>query len=154
MSKKLYIWTTPTFEIKGWYKIGESTRVLSRGKELDGTSSPEKGDILYSWDSQGHTDKEFHKFIESKGIDKTRLDKNREWFIIPGGPKEIKTLWNEFVCGIARPDNYKMREEQQDCCDKAVECLSNGSKQYLINGKMRFGKTFTTYQIIKQLAGI
>ena len=152
MSKKIYVYTTETYEKKGWYKIGESTLVLRRGKQLDGTSSPEKGDMLHSWDSQGHTDKEFHKFIESKGIDKTRLDKNREWYTVNGGLEEIRTLWNEFVCGIARPDNYKMREEQQDCCDKAVEYFNNGGKRFLINAKMRFGKTFTAYQIIKGLA--
>jgi superfamily II DNA or RNA helicase len=46
-----------------------------------------------------------------------------------------------------------MRDEQQECHDIATAHLKTaGSYQFLINAKMRFGKTFVCYQIIKTLA--
>jgi len=77
-----------------------------------------------------------------------------------------KKLINEWRHGVARPNAYLMRQEQQECHDLAVAWfkarraeLKKMSKKerkkaipkFLMNAKMRFGKTFTTYQIIKSL---
>jgi superfamily II DNA or RNA helicase len=62
-----------------------------------------------------------------------------------------KSLVNEWRHGVARPNAYLMREEQQACHDMAVAHFNNGGKQFLMNAKMRFGKTFTSYEISKTL---
>lgn len=60
-------------------------------------------------------------------------------------------LINERRHGVARPNAYLMRDEQLACHDQAVEHFLNGGKQFLMNAKMRFGKTFTSYQIMRSL---
>ena len=147
----LYTYTTPTYKEKGWFKIGQTTHDASeRVRQQDRTSNPESLILLDSWPARGKTDIEFHKFLESDGMRKTR--NNREWFHIPGGLNEIKSLWNKFINNIARPNSYKMRPHQQDCHDKAVHALTTlGYDSFLIGAVMRFGKTFTSYQIMKSL---
>jgi hypothetical protein len=44
-----------------------------------------------------------------------------------------------------------MRPEQRECCEQAVSAFRGGNTKFLINAKPRFGKTFTTYQIIKKM---
>lgn len=46
--------------------------------------------------------------------------------------------------------SFKMRPEQQECCDKAVEAFKT-SDRFLMDCKMRFGKTFTAHHIAKRL---
>lgn len=63
-----------------------------------------------------------------------------------------KSLLNEYRHGVSRPNAYLMREEQQDCHDQAVAHYQAGGTKFLMNAKMRFGKTFVSYQIMKTLA--
>ena len=63
-----------------------------------------------------------------------------------------KSLINEWRHGVARPNAYLMREEQQACHDRAVSHFQAGGQKFLMNAKMRFGKTFVSYQIMKSLA--
>lgn len=63
----------------------------------------------------------------------------------------VKSLLNQRRVGVARPNSYKMRDEQRECHDKAVAHFQAGGDRFLINAKMRFGKTFTAYQIAKSL---
>ena len=43
MGKTIYIYTTKTYQEKGWYKIGEtSLTAKERIKQQDGTSNPEE----------------------------------------------------------------------------------------------------------------
>jgi hypothetical protein len=81
-----------------------------------------------------------------------------EWFF---DPKQIsvdnvvgfgKSLINEWRHGVSRPNAYLMREEQQHCHDQAVAHFQSGGQKFLMNAKMRFGKTFVSYQIMKSLA--
>jgi superfamily II DNA or RNA helicase len=45
-----------------------------------------------------------------------------------------------------------MREHQQECHDKAVKALTElNFDKFLIGAVMRFGKTFTAYQIMRSL---
>lgn len=63
-----------------------------------------------------------------------------------------KSLLNEYRHGVSRPNAYLMREEQQNCHDQAVAHYQAGGTKFLMNAKMRFGKTFVSYQIMKTLA--
>lgn len=102
-----------------------------------------------------------HKKMKAAGMwfsgDKggTIIKDTSEWFY-GKTTKEVndtvKSLLNQMLTGIYRPENYKMRSEQQECHDKAVNHFMKGGKKFLINGKMRVGKTFITYQIVKSLS--
>ena len=83
--------------------------------------------------------------------------KKSEWFFDPKRESVDnvvnlgKALINEWRHGVSRPNAYLMREEQQACHDKAVAHYNAGGDKFLMNAKMRFGKTFTSYEIIKSL---
>jgi superfamily II DNA or RNA helicase len=62
-----------------------------------------------------------------------------------------KSLINEWRHGVSRPNAYLMRDEQLTCHDQAVEHFRSGGEKFLMNAKMRFGKTFTSYQIMRTL---
>jgi len=112
--------------------------------------------ILGRYDISGYTDHQIHALLRRKFVMNPSDNANEEEFefncSIDEVCDEVFIAVNEVILGVSRPDNYKMREEQQECCDKAVEYFNNGGKRFLINAKMRFGKTFTAYQIIKGLA--
>ena len=84
--------------------------------------------------------------------------KKSEWFFDPKRESVDnvvnfgKSLINEWRHGVARPNAYLMREEQQECHNKATAWFQTGGTKFLMNAKMRFGKTFTSYQIIKSLS--
>jgi type I site-specific restriction endonuclease len=77
------------------------------------------------------------------------MDKDREWFECT--VDDVSSAINNIVLGISRPNSYPMREEQQACHDKAVAHFNSGGEKFLMNAKMRFGKTFNSYQIVKTL---
>jgi superfamily II DNA or RNA helicase len=62
-----------------------------------------------------------------------------------------KRLVNERRYGSSRPNSFKMRGEQRECRNKAMKHFNSGGDQFLVNAKMRYGKTFTTYQIAKAM---
>jgi site-specific DNA-methyltransferase (adenine-specific) len=100
----------------------------------------------------GHTDHQIHRVLE-QDYGRVRDKYNKELFEFPNiatGLREVKEAFNKVVNGLSRKDNYKMRPEQQECCDKVVAHLlgSRASEPFLVAAKTRFGKTFVTYQII------
>jgi len=102
-----------------------------------------------------------HKNMKNKGMwfagdQDVDVKDTSEWFFADAVQDvviEVKSQLNQKRHGVARPNSYVMRDEQQECHDIAVDHFTTeGSYQFLINGKMRFGKTFVSYQIVKSLA--
>ena len=136
---------------KNWFKVGQTKGAApKRVKQQDGTSNAEPLLLQQDWRvPNAITDYKLHKHFESMGYHKTRDDVDREWYEIPFN--EIAKAVNELHYGIARPNDYATREEQEACIIQAVEWFLGGGAEFLMDAKMRFGKTFTTYQIIKEL---
>lgn len=96
------------------------------------------------------------KIFRTKDVLGTRSD---EIFIVSEDVKnpidyiqrQVAQGIHAFTHGINRQNSYAMRNEQKECHDKAVEHYRSGGTQFLINAKMRFGKTFTAFQIAKTL---
>ena len=147
----IYVYSTDTYKDKNWFKIGQTKlQVDARIAQQDSTSNPETLNRLGKWRVPSDlTDKKLHKHLDSLGYHKTRADKDREWYEIPFN--EIAKAINELHHGVARPHNHAPRDEQQDCIDMVTEHYRDGGKEFLMNAKMRFGKTFATYKIIKEL---
>lgn len=109
-------------------------------------------------DGSAFTDHEVHQSLRKKGI----RNPEGEWFKCT--VKEVKAAILEIKSGVKNEDNrtldFKMRPEQVDAVDKTIsyfESFKNEKEnkdktpRFLWNAKMRFGKTFASYQLAKKM---
>jgi superfamily II DNA or RNA helicase len=149
----IYYYSTETYrKFRGWGKVGmtkqESAEI--RVQQQDGTSNPEPLEIEHTWEVPDWvSDHTIHAELEKMGCLRVRMDKDREWFECT--VDQVSSAINNIVLGVSRPNNYAMRSEQQECHDLVVNHFRNGGEKFLMNAKMRFGKTFTSYECIKTL---
>lgn len=147
----IYAYTTETYRtFRGWRKVGQTKQESAeiRVQQQDGTSNPEPLEIEHTWEVPDWvSDHTIHSELEKMGRLRVRMDKDREWFECT--IDDVSSAINNIVLGISRPNSYSMRQEQQECHDLVVNHFRNGGNKFLMNAKMRFGKTFTSYQIIK-----
>ena len=148
----IYAYSTDTYIKNGWYKVGQTKLDANvRVEQQDGTSSPEKLDLLKTWSVPSTIkDTNVHLELERMGFNPTRIDKKREWYKLYD-VNDVSVAINSLVHKVARPNSYAPRPEQQECVDTAVKYFRKGGKEFLINAKMRFGKTFASYLIAKNL---
>lgn len=110
---------------------------------------------MYS-DGSTFTDHEVHKALKNRGIH--NLD--GEWFEC--GIRDLKAAYiavkNRTQNEESRTRDFKMRPEQVEAIDKTIEFYKssymeypNRAPKFLWNAKMRFGKTFTSYQLAKKM---
>lgn len=161
----IYAYTTPgvTYH-EGWTKIGYTendveTRIKQQTHTADIIYKLEwKGNAIFE-DGSGHcfTDKEFHVYLRKNGVEQEH-GKNNEWFRIDG--KNSRDMFYKFRenRGIENSLNdiipYSLREEQTEAVEKTLKYFySVEDPEFLWNAKPRFGKTLTTYDLIKRLKG-
>jgi superfamily II DNA or RNA helicase len=148
--RKIYVYSTKTYQAKGWLKIGETHQAVEeRVKQQDGTACPEPLVVLDQWESPKHSDKNIHASLRAMGVLPVREDTSREWYSCTLA--QVRSAYHQLTQGVARPNSYSMRPEQQDCCNKIVGHFNSGGERFLMNAKMRFGKTFTSYQAAKAM---
>ena len=149
----IYVYTTETYrDFRGWRKVGQTQQESAeiRVAQQDGTSNPEPLLIEKTFMVPAHiTDHAIHEQLEQMGKLRVRMDKDREWFEC--SVEDVQTAINILTIGISRPNSYGLREEQKECREMVVDHFKQGGYQFLINAKMRFGKTFVSYQVIKSL---
>jgi len=146
----------------GLLKVGETTKPTGRArvKQQLGTAYPGlKGvDILYDEpavraDGTEFSDHDVHATLVAAGINRP----GGEWF--EATVDEVKAAIQVVRSGIAyqpkRTQSFGMRPEQQEAVERtAAYFRKHGDKQapkFLWNAKMRFGKTFSTYQLAKEM---
>ena len=148
--RKIYVYSTKTYQAKGWLKIGETHQAVEeRVKQQDGTACPEPLVVLDQWESPKHSDKNIHVSLRAMGVLPVREDTSREWYSCTLA--QVRSAYHQLTQGVARPNSYSMRPEQQDCCNEIVGHFNNGGERFLMNAKMRFGKTFTAYQVVRAM---
>ena len=148
-SSTIYVYTTKIYKAKGLYKIGETNRTAEeRVAEQDTTSNPEVLEIIDFFPAEGISDTQVHKQLESMGYVRTRS--NREWFCL-SDPAVVRVAHNKLRTGVARPNSFAMRKEQQECHDKCLKAFQAEYDRFLFACVMRFGKTFAFYQVMKSL---
>ena len=147
----IYAYSTSTYLEKSWIKVGQtSLDADSRIAQQDTTSNPEELRKLEEWSVPNKiTDRHIHKVLERRGYLRTRVDKDREWFETT--VEAVSEAINELRYGVSRKYDYAPREEQQACVDQAVQYFKDGGTEFLMNAKMRFGKTFASYLVAKEL---
>lgn len=107
-------------------------------------------------DGSAFTDHNIHRYLQARGI--KRID--GEWFKCT--VSDVRAAWlavrNRTENVEQRTQSFSMRPEQEDAVTKTMayyrstEAEGAGRRpKFLWNAKMRFGKTFATYQLAKRM---
>lgn len=107
-------------------------------------------------DGGAFTDRDVHRYLRKQGIG----NPEGEWFRCT--VEQVKAATLAVKSGEINEENrslsFGMRPEQAEAVDKAIGYFNSFKKEnpkqtphFLWNAKMRFGKTFATYQLAKKL---
>lgn len=146
---------------KGLLKIGYTTRnAEDRIKEQLGTAQIKHRTVLVEDamrnDGTEFTDHDVHRYLKRQSIKR----KDGEWFKC--SVRDVKSAINnirerKFSVEV-RDWNFKMRPEQEAAVQKTSDYFVDFKRQnpnqtphFLWNAKMRFGKTFTAYELAKKM---
>jgi type II restriction enzyme len=163
----IYSWMTPDIpKYSGWEKIGYTeqesadARIAQQASQL----SVEKKKLwsrraLFTSEAGGRfTDKDFHAYLRQQGVDRETTPKRTEWHHFAIAPKLSLEYFNDFAgqdfADFQRggeEDDYVLRPEQQAAVDQAAAAFKAGKSEVLWNAKPRFGKTLTTYDLMRTL---
>ena len=112
-------------------------------------------------DGSCFTDKDIHKILESKGCRRLNpLDKTDEWFkcsvsdveaAILSLRKGLDNVENRTQNFTMRPEQFSAVEKTKKYFDQALKEEPDRTPKFLWNAKMRFGKTFASYQLAKKM---
>lgn len=148
---------------KGLLKVGFTNRsVQKRVAEQLKTSGLQYEIVLIEStmrnDGSSFTDHEVHRYLRKKGF----KNPDGEWFKCT--VRDVKVAIYSVKTGELNEENrnldFKMRPEQEDAVNKTIQYFDSFKKEkenkdktprFLWNAKMRFGKTFTSYQLAKKL---
>ena len=151
---------------KGYLKVGYTDRTAKeRIDEQLHTSKVQYEIVLVesamSNDGSCFTDKDVHRLLERKDCKRLNpLDKTDEWFrcSVADIMAAILSLRIGFANEENRTQNFTMRPEQfraveqtRTYFEQALKEEPNRIPKFLWNAKMRFGKTFASYQLAKKM---
>lgn len=162
-SPEIYAYSIDAPNRKGLLKVGYTLRnVATRIAEQLQTSGVKyriehKADAMRS-DGTSFTDHDVHRYLRYKGV----ANPDGEWFRC--SLTEVKAAIVAVASGKINEENrtltFGMRPEQASAVQKTASYIrdfhadsSNQDRipQFLWNCKMRFGKTFTTYQLAREM---
>ncbi|MBU1097061.1 MAG: GIY-YIG nuclease family protein [Bacteroidetes bacterium] len=146
---------------KGLLKVGYTNRDAKTrvGEQLQ-TSGVKYKIVLEEYamrnDGSVFNDHDVHRYLRKKKI----KNPEGEWFKC--SPDQVKAAILSIKLGDLTDDNrslsFKMRPEQEEALNKTITYLRSFTKEnpektphFLWNAKMRFGKTFATYQLAKKM---
>ncbi|KRK08899.1 type II restriction endonuclease [Lactobacillus pasteurii DSM 23907 = CRBIP 24.76] len=160
----IYAYTTPNdISHNGWTKIGYTARqsVPDRIKQQTHTADVEAkllwmGNARYQDGSdETFTDHDFHDYLTNKRH--VERKPKTEWFHIDGDTSHqyfYKFTERDFsdIQG-SKGTQYELRKEQRNAVDQTISYfLKHGDgSEFLWNAKPRFGKTLSTYDLIRQM---
>ncbi|MFN9707742.1 MAG: DEAD/DEAH box helicase family protein [Burkholderiales bacterium] len=159
---RIYAYSIDDKAHKGLLKVGQTTRDVKQRVaeqlktaaiknyriELDASAESDDGSIF--------SDHDVRAALVKKGFEKVEL----EWMRCT--IKDVKNALIELRTGqhftSTHHETFPMRREQADAVDKTFDYYhsiwaedKNAAPRFLWNAKMRFGKTFTAYQLAKKL---
>jgi hypothetical protein len=159
---RIYAYTIADEAHAGLLKVGQTTRdVTLRVAEQLKTAAIKNYTIVLDEaaerdDGSIFSDHEVRAALVKKGLDNPEL----EW--VRCTVDDVKTVLTELRTGQrltgTHHESFGMRAEQAEAVNKTLDYYQsiwaedpNAAPRFLWNAKMRFGKTFTTYQLAKQL---
>lgn len=100
-------------------------------------------------------DHQVHSVLKNSGINPQKLSNSREWFAVDveTAKKAIEAVKHNYA-NLSNSDAVKhqpiiFRPKQADCIEKVVKHFKKADR-FLINAKMRYGKTFVSLEIVKR----
>lgn len=151
---------------KGFLKVGYTDRTAKERIDEQLHTSKVNYEIVLvesamSNDGSCFTDKDVHRILESKGFRRLNpMDKTDEWFkcSVSDVMAAILSLRTGTSNVENRTQNFEMRPEQFRAVKQTKEYFEQSLKdepdrvpKFLWNAKMRFGKTFASYQLAKKM---
>ena len=146
----------------GMLKVGQTTRnVKQRVAEQLRTAAIENYRIEIECEAVRDDGSVFSDHeVRARLVQKKFLNPTLEWICC--SVQDVKTVITELQTGQnlsgSRHEDFIMRDEQGSAVDKTYDYFEsiwkedeNSSPRFLWNAKMRFGKTFTAYQLAKKL---
>jgi hypothetical protein len=165
---RIYAWTPddPPATYVGLIKVGQTTRedVNLRIKQSQGQMQQAYTlhvDVLAEReDGSFFRDGDVRQRLIDKGFENVVIGASREWMRCTAD--DVKTAVTELQSGLRLAGThhltFSMRHEQAEAVDKAIGYYSSiwaedadAVPRFLWNAKMRFGKTFTAYQLARRL---
>ena len=170
----IYSWSTPDLpKYAGWEKIGYTeqeggaeARVAQQASQLSISKEIKWAyNAMYMTPGGGRfTDHDFHAYLKQQGIERDgvpttpQYPKRTEWHRFEGAARTSKEYFFDFASGafsIAASgdveEDYELRPEQKAAVAQALEVFGAGKTEVLWNAKPRFGKTLTTYDLLRKL---
>lgn len=149
----------------GWLKVGYTTRKNAEDRireqfntRLQRDSQPyiyHHVEDAIDKDGKPFTDKEVHKVLLDKGFEANGEFFNADLESVKSAILSVKLKERKIE---NRTQTFGMRIEQQNAVKMTKEYFENSLKKdpnsrpkFLWNAKMRFGKTFTSYQLAKEM---
>lgn len=161
----VYSWTTPDIpKYDGWEKIGYTEqvsadeRIAQQASQMNITKTRLwSRRAVYTSEAGGYfTDHDFHAYLSQHGVERETSPRT-EWFRFDGAPRSSIDYLNSFAgqdysdLQTGGEDDYRLRPEQQAAVDQALGAFADGETEVLWNAKPRFGKTLTTYDLMRRL---
>lgn len=151
---------------KGYLKVGYTDRTAKERIDEQLHTSKIRYEIVLTEsamtnDGSCFTDKNVHKLLERKGFHRLNpLDKTDEWFDC--SMEDVKAAILSLRTGLEnvenrtqsfgmRPEQFRAVEQTKSYFEQAVKEEPNRIPKFLWNAKMRFGKTFASYQLAKKM---
>ena len=151
---------------KGYLKVGYTDRTAKERIDEQLHTSKIRYEIVLvesamSTDGSCFTDKDVHRLLERKGCKRLNpLDRTDEWFrcsvadvmaailsLRTGSANEENRTQNFTM----RPEQFRAVEQTKNYFEQALKEEPNRIPKFLWNAKMRFGKTFASYQLAKKM---
>lgn len=150
---------------RGCLKVGQTTRdVNARIQESQGQARVdyrlEVDELAERPDGSTFSDTEVRARLVAKGFDNVVFESSREWIRCSAADvlTAIQEVREHREYGGTHHETFAMRDEQRAAVDKTFDYFQSRwaededtVPEFLWNAKMRFGKTFTAYQLAKRL---
>lgn len=163
----IYVYNLPQVSSNnGYIKIGYTDRdAITRINEQTHVLGI-KANVLYiesamRSDGSVFTDKDIHRILRRKGFHQLHEgDDHNEWYncSVNDVKSAILELKEGIITDASRTANFKMRPEQHNAVKRTMEYFAYAKKEepnrppkFLWNAKMRFGKTFASYQLARKM---
>jgi hypothetical protein len=165
---RIYAWSpkSPSPEYQGLIKVGQTTRedVRERIRESQGQVQQEftvHADVVAEReDGSIFRDKDVIERLKAKGFENPHFGSTSEW--VRCKPIDVLTAITELRKGEVfsghHYQTFPMRPEQARAVDQTIGYFESiweedpdAVPRFLWNAKMRFGKTFTSYQLAKRM---
>lgn len=165
---RIYAWTPddPPSTYIGLIKVGQTTqddvnvRIKQSQGQMQQSYTLHVDALAEREDGSLFRDGDVRQRLIDKGFENVAIGASREWMRCT--PDDVKTAIVELQTGLhltgTHHEAFKMRREQKEAVDRTHAYFfsiwtedMHAVPRFLWNAKMRFGKTFTAYELAKKL---